>query len=342
MSAIITCDSLRQAVNCGKKLKSGSGIAVVCDERFTMILADMQPFGVAGGEECKSLQEVTRLWEWLEERHATRDTLMLIIGGGAVTDMAGFAAACFKRGIETAYIPTTLLSAVDAAIGGKTAINFAGLKNEIGAFHMPQAVIMVPQLWETLSAKEMASGYGELLKTAFLRSAEAAADALRIGLDLADGGCIEGGMVADCARFKQQIVSEDPLDKGVRQQLNLGHTFGHALETLTRRRGGHITHGGAVAIGLIVTLVVSTQKLDLESVWTQRTATVVKTLYAPSEWCYTDFDELYELMLHDKKNHNSGQVSMVLLEAPGRPILDCTVSREELRAAFEIADCYLH
>lgn len=315
--------------------------AVFCDE-IGSFLPQHDFIAIPGGEECKDLEMAAAIWRRLSESGVTRHSLLVAIGGGSITDMAGFAASCFKRGIDTAYIPTTVLGAVDAAIGGKTAINFCGLKNEIGTFHQPVAVAMVPELWSRLDYPQLASGFGEVLKTAFLQGETYARQALRTAEKLADG-CGEifsGEQIAACACFKQKIVAEDPCDNGVRRQLNLGHTFAHALESYARKRNLTLSHGNAVALGMVAMSVLSNRLMNFAEHWIYGIANAVKEVFPPFRWRCADFEELYGYMLHDKKNRCSTEVSFVLLDAPGHPCCDCRVEKQQIRAALEITkDC---
>jgi 3-dehydroquinate synthase len=195
------------------------------------------------GERGKTLAELERAATRLLRAGATRRSLVVALGGGAVTDAGGFLAATFMRGVPWAAVPTTLLAMVDAALGGKTAVNLPLAKNAVGAFHPPRAVLADPAALATLPARELASGMGEVVKYAALRPAllpevRAAARAGRAG----------AGLVAACARLKLEVVARDPREQGERKLLNLGHTFGHGVEAA----GGfsRYTHGEAVAVGL--------------------------------------------------------------------------------------------
>jgi 3-dehydroquinate synthetase len=194
------------------------------------------------GEKGKTLRELERAAAALLRAGCTRQSLVVAVGGGAVSDAAGFLAATFMRGIGWAAVPTTLLSMVDAAIGGKTAVNLPAAKNAVGAFHPPFAVLADPAALETLPARELRSGMGEVLKYAALRPellGEVAA--LR-------RACPGPQLVAACARAKVEVVREDPTERGERKLLNLGHTFGHGVEAAGRFE--RFTHGEAVAVGL--------------------------------------------------------------------------------------------
>lgn len=335
MTSLLSADSITEAIEMLRPFSGNGQILPVVDERFRIDGA----FCVSGGEECKTLMQVERLWRWMQERGATRSSLLVAVGGGSVTDMAGFAAACFKRGMAVVNIPTTILGAVDAAIGGKTAINFKGLKNEIGAFHEPSAVVFVPTLWRTLSYTQLASGYGEVLKTALLRCTEAVSDALLAGQRLADGAedPISVEMVRDCARFKLHVVEQDPYDNGLRRQLNLGHTFGHAIESRGFDCGRPICHGHAVAIGLVAAAALSALRAGFDSRWVDTIASAVREIFPSYTIDCKDVDAMLPKIAHDKKNTTSKEPLFVLLSAPGRPLIDVPVSDDDIRASFDIA-----
>jgi 3-dehydroquinate synthetase len=193
------------------------------------------------GERGKALRQTERAAAALLRAGATRRSLVVAIGGGAVSDAAGFAAATFMRGIPWVAVPTTLLAMVDAAIGGKTGVNLPAMKNAVGAFHPPRAVLADPAALATLPARELRSGLGEVVKYAALDpSLLGRVTALR-------GRAPDAALVAACARAKVEVVARDPLERGARKLLNLGHTFGHGVEAAGRFE--RYTHGEAVAIG---------------------------------------------------------------------------------------------
>ncbi len=348
MTGIFGAESLKTAYETLLTYKPDYGnVIVVADNRFVDRLKNIVPsgkvYGVPGGEECKSLAEIEKLWKHLSENGVTRHSLLIAVGGGSVTDMAGFAASCFKRGIDTAYIPTTVLGAVDAAIGGKTGINFCGLKNEIGTFHNPVAVVMVPELWNSLDDEQLASGYGEVLKTALLEGKQQTLQALMVADALAEGVKHPFSMelIRSCAEFKKNVVEKDPYDLGLRKQLNLGHTFAHALESYARRRELSLSHGHAVAIGLLAMAIMSHDITGLKAEWVDCIADALKKVYIPFSWRCDDIDELAGYMHHDKKNFSDDSIKFVLLEAPGIPTIDCNASERQIQQALELTKDYL-
>lgn len=278
----------------------------------------------------KSLGEAAAVWRFLSSEGARRDSVVALAGGGSLTDAGGFAAATFKRGIGYINIPTTLLAAVDASVGGKTGVDFGGLKNEVGAFRLPLATILCSEWLRTLPHSEIMSGYGEMLKTAFLQGEREAAAMMRPQL-LPDMRLIES-----CARFKLGVVERDPFEKGERRVLNLGHTAGHAFESLCRARGGAVSHGAAVAQGLLVSLILSHMREGLDAKWISSFAALLREEFTPVRFGCRDYPALLELMRHDKKNLSDGGISFVLLRVPGEPLCGIRVLEKEICAALDI------
>lgn len=338
MTRILTASSLDAAFELLLGLSGNGECIAVADSRFAPLLPDA--WCVAGGEGCKTLGKVEALWRFLQRQGATRRSMLVAVGGGSITDMAGFAASCFKRGIDTAYIPTTILAAVDASIGGKTAINFGGLKNEIGTFHQPSAIVMVPELWQSLPYSELANGYGEILKTAMLQGHEAFVQAQLAAQRLVDGheAPFSFELIKGCAEFKQRIVEQDPFDRSIRRNLNLGHTFGHALEalSLSGQRQAPLSHGHAVAIGLVAMACLSNEVAGFAGKWVDRIAAIVRGVYPPYSWSCPQADEVIGLMGHDKKNVVTGQPLFILLSDIGSPLPPRSATAPQIRTALDI------
>lgn len=290
---------------------------------------------VTPGEDYKNLTTVTSIWNKLEECGATRRSLLINIGGGVVTDMGGFAAATFKRGIRTINFPTTLLGAVDAASGGKTGINFNGLKNEIGAFHMPSKVIISPVPFATLSQLEILSGYAEMIKTAIISDASFYLNLLDID-NVTGNPEILGKAVAQCVAVKDDIVAQDPHEKGLRKVLNFGHTAGHAFESLRFEKGIPVPHGNAVAHGMLVALILSHIVLGFESYEINQYRNFLRENYGGPLMLCQDMDKVLMKMNSDKKNRIHGQPSFTLLKDLGSPEIDCLPSQSEITEALEL------
>ncbi len=292
------------------------------------------------GEEYKNLESLSKVWECLAAEGGSRKSLLINLGGGVVTDLGGFAAACFKRGIRFVNIPTTLLSAVDAAVGGKTGIDFNGLKNEIGAFAPAEAVILSTAPFATLPDFQMASGFAEIVKMAMISSPEVYAHILRLSednaLDLRASGFPLGDLVNFSVMKKAEIVEQDPNEKGLRKILNFGHTCGHAFESFLLKKGTPIPHGEAVAYGILVALILSNLRLKADSrLIHQYKSHILAPLFSPISIKCDDIDPLIDIMKHDKKNVG-GKITFVLLSAIGDPVIDSDTPEEDIRAALDI------
>ena len=204
---------------------------------------------IAAGDEHKHVEALCHVWSELSAHGATRHSLLVNLGGGMVTDLGGFAAATFKRGISCINVPTTLLAMVDAAVGGKTGINLNSLKNEVGAFYPADAVVVSSQFLQTLDAGNLASGFAEMLKHGLVSTEEHWAKLMCYDLGNPDLEMLQS-LIMESIRTKEHIVEQDPKEQHIRKALNLGHTLGHAFETLVMRRGTPCLHGYAVAWGL--------------------------------------------------------------------------------------------
>jgi 3-dehydroquinate synthase len=283
----------------------------------------------------KTLETLTYVWTELGNHGGTRHSLLVIIGGGMVTDLGGFAASTFKRGITYINIPTTLLSMVDASVGGKTGINFNGLKNEIGVFNTATRVIIDTHFLKTLDVANICSGYAEMLKHGLISNEKNWAELVNFNIQNPDFDKLRQ-MVADSVIVKEKIVKEDPQEHGIRKALNLGHTVGHAFESLSFEENRPILHGYAVAWGLIGELYLSALKCGFPTDKMQQTIHYIKENYGLFDFGCKEYDRLYELMLHDKKN-TSGIINFTLLAGIGDIKINQTASKSEI---FEILDFY--
>ena len=273
---------------------------------------------VPAGEESKSLERLSGIWKHLCEHGATRRSVMVNIGGGVITDLGGFASACFKRGIRTVNLPTSVLGAADAAIGGKTGIDFDGLKNEIGAFKMPEAVVIAPAVFSTLSRGQVVDGFAEVVKTALISSEEMWRKVTEPDAPFRED--LLGETVGEAAAFKGEVVRLDPKEKGLRKILNFGHTAGHAFESLAARRGTPVGHGTAVAWGMMVALEKSRDELGFPAAIVEDYRRKILERYYPAiPFRESDRAELEELMGHDKKNTQAGKPEFILLSGIGEP-----------------------
>lgn len=292
---------------------------------------------IGSTDASKDIETLNHVLEELVSHGASRHSLIINLGGGVVTDLGGFAAAIFKRGIDYVNIPTTLLAMVDAGVGGKTGINFGGLKNEIGVFKAPVSVLINTIFLKTLDEANLISGFAEVLKHALLNNEQMWATVLNhnltsrvINLDKWQQ------MVYENVKVKARYVDEDPLEQGIRKALNFGHTFGHAFESFSFKNanGSSLSHGYAVAYGMICELYLSVVKLGFPTDKMRQTVTFIKENYGKMAIECKDYDELLELMRHDKKN-SGGNIKPVLLRAIGQPETDMCITEDEAKEAFD-------
>jgi 3-dehydroquinate synthase len=297
---------------------------------------------IPAGDEHKNMETLARVWKFLTENGATRKSLLINLGGGMLTDLGGFAAATFKRGIRFINIPTTLLGAVDAAVGGKTGINFNGLKNEIGAFAPAIAVLIDSHFFKTLDLANLLSGYAEMLKHALLIRRDAINrvstmdEILHFDWEQPDFQKLND-LLFESVLVKERIVEEDPTEQGIRKALNLGHTFGHAFESLSYELNRPVLHGYAVAWGIVCELYLSFMKLGFDKNILLKIARFVKENYGVYSFDCTHYQRIYELMQHDKKNE-SGSINFTLLKAVGEIEINQTANQQEID---ETLDFYL-
>ena len=277
------------------------------------------------GEQYKNLQTVQRIWKTLMKHHADRNALLINLGGGVITDLGGFAASTYKRGIRFINIPTTLLAMVDAAIGGKTGIDFGGGKNQIGTFAEAEDVLVDPVFLSTLPQRELLSGMAEMLKYGFI----ADADLLNVNLENYQD------YILRCGEIKRQIVAEDPTEKGLRKVLNFGHTMGHAIESHCLSTNCPFLHGEAVALGMGAALWLSEKKLGLDVSVLQDFENQLSMLLSEAEinLSEADVEPILGYLVHDKKNKGE-KSQFVLLEAVGKPVLDVEVEPELVRRSL--------
>ena len=327
-----------------------------CLPKVAALLAqyDAVPITIAHGDQHKTLAALGDVWTALQQGGATRHSLLINLGGGMITDLGGFAAATFKRGINFINIPTTLLAMVDAAVGGKTGVNFGGLKNEIGAFADARFVIINTCFLDTLDAENLCSGYAEMLKHALISDERMWAEHVNFDLSQPDLAELQR-MVAESIAVKERIVAEDPHEHGIRKALNFGHTIGHALEEFALQQAGGavvsarllplarartapekrpLLHGYAVAFGLIGELYMSARKAGFPTERLHQTARFIRENYAQTEFTCNDYPTLLNLMRHDKKN-TSGVINFTLLHNIGDIRINQTATDEEIREALD-------
>lgn len=299
------------------------------------IMKDAIMITIQPTDEAKTLETLATVWTSLQKGGATRHSLMINLGGGMVTDLGGFAASTFKRGMAYINIPTTLLSQIDASVGGKTGINFGGLKNEIGVFNCASSVILSSTFLRTLDTENMLSGYAEMLKHGLLSSKENWAELLTFDITTPDYATLQN-LVAKSVAIKEQIVKEDPTEKGIRKALNLGHTAGHAIESLALKEGRTILHGYAVAWGLLMELYLSARKCGFPAKEMHQMEAYIKEHYGKFLYECKHYETLYNFMSHDKKNQG-GNINFTLLGGIGDIRINQTASQDEIE---EMLDYY--
>ena len=288
---------------------------------------------IGAGDVNKNMASLAHVWEALQQGGATRHSCMVNLGGGMVTDLGGFAASTFKRGIDYINIPTTLLAMVDASVGGKTGVNFGGLKNEVGVFANSKVVFLSTQFLSTLDVDNIKSGYAEMLKHGLISNSEMWAELLNFNLANPNLAQLQR-MLADSVAVKQRIVEEDPLEHGLRKALNVGHTMGHAFESFAMRSGRPILHGHAVAYGMVAELYLSATKVGFPTEKLRQTVRFIHENYGRFNFTCDDYPALLELMTHDKKN-TAGIINFTLLGDVGDLKINQTATKAEIEAALD-------
>lgn len=288
---------------------------------------------IPSGDENKHIQSALEIWRYLSENGATRKSLMINVGGGMITDIGGFTASTFKRGIPYINVSTTLLGAVDAATGGKTGINFMGLKNEIGVFSPAKDVLINIDFFKTLDHKNLVSGYAEMLKHALIDTTEEWKKVISYDLDKFDLEKLKPLLTASFI-IKEHIVEADPLEANIRKALNLGHTFGHAFESHSYKHNQPVLHGYAVMWGLLCELYLSHIKLGFPKKTLLELRDISKEYYGTYAFDCNDYESLVEYMTHDKKN-DSKEINFTLLADIGDIRINQTASMNEIYETFD-------
>lgn len=277
------------------------------------------------GEQSKNIENVVLIWDKLIESKAGRDSLLINFGGGTISDIGGFAASCYKRGIDFVNIPTTLLAMVDASIGGKNAINFKNYKNQIGLFSEPKSIIINPEFLKTLNKRDIYSGMAEIMKYAFI------ADESLMDLDIDN----YLDFIKEAATIKDEIVNMDMKETGLRKILNFGHTIGHALESYYMERDNCLTHGEAVALGIYASLYLSKKYCGLDDNWIMFYDFWFRGVYDYIILSDLDVEKVFSYLSYDKKN-KGGKPKFVLISAPEKPQIDVEVRDKDIKDAISL------
>ena len=304
-----------------------------CFERFRPSFpADIAAIiRVPSGEINKTIDTCQHIWRALFTAEADRNSVLICVGGGVIGDMGGFAASTFKRGIDFIQMPTTLLSQVDSSIGGKLGIDFQEVKNSIGVFSNPKAVFISSDFLTTLSPREVRSGFGEIIKHALIADAKQWKALSKIkDLTTVDWTKI----IAPSLKIKQHIVKIDPFEKGLRKALNFGHTIGHAVESMALATKNPLTHGEAIAIGMICEAYLSKILRGLSDAELNEICSFILKIYGKYDIEQFDFQQLIALMRQDKKNDSASKINFSLLPKIGSVEVNCIAVEKEIEAGL--------
>lgn len=285
---------------------------------------------IEAGEEIKNITTCVEIWSILSELGADRKSLILNLGGGVITDIGGFIASTFKRGIDFINVPTTLLGMVDASIGGKNGVDLGNLKNQIGVINVPKMLLISIDFLETLSQREMRSGLAEMLKHGLIYDKnywEQFLDLTKI--DFADFDTL----IYRSIEIKNEIVKQDPTENGIRKALNFGHTLGHAIESHFLESETPLLHGEAIAIGMILESFISKEKGLLSSQEFHQIKYIISNIYEPHNFSDEDIISIQNLLIHDKKNEY-GKVQFALINGIGKIIINQSVENELIIKSF--------
>jgi len=284
---------------------------------------------IKSGEENKHIYTCLQLWEDLSNLDGDRKSLLINLGGGVLTDMGGFVASTFKRGIDFINIPTTLLSMVDASIGGKTGVDLGSLKNQVGVINQPVMVLIFPEFLNTLNSRQTKSGYAEMLKHGLIQNEVYWNDLVDKG-NFTDASCIQKSIA-----IKNKVVLQDPTEQGLRKILNFGHTLGHAIESycLENEDKKTLLHGEAIAVGMILEGYLSHELRGLSKLAVDEIKKGFLKHFEKVDFNEDDIASILRLLKYDKKNSH-GNVNFVLLQAIGDAVTDIKVPEELFPKAF--------
>ena len=348
MSSILTTDYsvhfnqiAYQALNDHLAGQAYSRIFVLVDENTKLhclpifmkavdAVASVVTIEIISGEIHKNIATCLHVWEALSKNNADRKSLLINLGGGVVTDLGGFVASTFKRGIEFINVPTTLLAMVDASVGGKTGVDLGALKNQIGVINQPKMVLVISDFLKTLEERQLQSGFAEMLKHGLIQDT-AYWEALKtvVNFDSLDD------LIHQSVQLKNKVVLQDPTEQNLRKILNFGHTLGHAIESYFLESSTHtsLLHGEAIAIGMVMEAYLSTKLTGLPAPQLNEITAAFINRYGKVELSTQDIPQILALLKYDKKNSH-GHINFVLLEAIGSPVIDIEISDNLLQQAF--------
>lgn len=302
---------------------------------------------IEAGEKSKNLTTVQAVWDFMLKHHATREAVLINLGGGMITDLGGFAAATYMRGIRFVNIPTTLLAMVDASSGGKTSIDYQGIKNVIGTFTLPVATLIHPDFLRTLPAAELLSGFAEMLKHALIASPKEWIKLLQLAQEelpqelfveaLSSTGALQASI-----QIKENVVSQDPREAGMRKILNFGHTVGHAIEsTMLHHTTPHYTmlhhtsHGYCVLWGMVAEVYLSVVHTGCPREVLQQLTQIMLQWYGRPQYDCKHREQLIQRMYQDKKNNANQTPNFTLLRNIGEPIINQHLTEADINEALE-------
>jgi 3-dehydroquinate synthase len=321
------------------KGKQYSKVCILTDENtekhcFPLIyhlFPDPYLIRIRSGEENKNLAACEKIWKQMTDFQLDRKALTINLGGGVIGDMGGFCAATYKRGIDFIQIPTTLLSQVDASVGGKLGIDFHGFKNHIGVFKDPVAVLIDTVFLKTLPKEELRSGFAEVIKHCLIADAKKWKEISNLPLEKQDWD----ELVKHSIAIKSKVTEEDPYEKGLRKILNFGHTIGHAIESyFLPIPGKRLLHGEAIAIGMIAETYLAWKKEFINEDELDKIRKYILSIYEKKEILDFDIDKILPLILQDKKNEKE-IIQCSLLEKIGKANYNIPVTLNEIREAIK-------
>ncbi len=305
-----------------------------CYPKIRIFLPPHELIQITSGEAAKDIYTCEYIWKQIRERKGDRESLVINLGGGVIGDMGGFCAATYMRGIDFIQIPTTLLSMVDASIGGKLAVNFQGSKNHIGLFQNPKEILIYTAFLDTLSVRQRRNGFAEMLKHGLIRSNNYWNALCRNSFE-----SISEKLIIESVNFKKEIVEEDFKEVGLRKLLNFGHTIGHGIESQALKENLNILHGEAVLIGMFCETYISFQRGRISIEDKDEILNNLWSIYPFEKKVLANKEGIFSWIIHDKKNKGN-RINMVLLEEIGRGIVDQIVSKEEIISALSFAQEY--
>jgi 3-dehydroquinate synthase len=338
MSSVII-DSINSSLGGFLNNKSYTSILVVVDNNTAKhcypIIKNLLPshkvVKIQSGEQYKNLDTCQAIWEAMTNAEMDRHALVINLGGGVIGDMGGFCAATYKRGIDFIQIPTTLLSQVDASVGGKLGIDFQGFKNHIGVFTLPNAVLIDPEFLNTLPERELKSGFAEIIKHCLIQDAQKWNE-IRV-LDFDEQNIPD--LIAHSVEIKKKVVEQDPTEKGLRKILNFGHTLGHAIETYFLDKGkDRLLHGEAIAAGMICETYLAFYKKLIDSKTLEQVEEFLFSVYGKVNINSEIINHIIEHTQQDKKNKGK-EVKFSLIDAIGSCTFDVVISKNEMKKALE-------